>query len=74
MTHRDLFIDKIVAGGSNGLPIILPDDPTTKEDMPAFLKGKDLGEYCEDTTEDVRKVIEEVYRLMIPKIRQRYNI
>jgi hypothetical protein len=47
LTHRDLFISNITwAQGSNALPITLPDDPQTIKDAPAYLKGKDLGEYC----------------------------
>jgi hypothetical protein len=45
MTHTDLFVTKIVmVVGSPRLPITLPDVPQTTENMPAFLKGKDLGE------------------------------
>jgi hypothetical protein len=56
------------------LPIQLPDDPSTTEDMPAYSKKIDLGEYCEKTKEDVRKVIEGIYPLIIERIRRKYHL
>jgi hypothetical protein len=73
MVHRDFTIFQFLIGG-NALKIKLPDDPSTTADMPAYSKNIDVAQYCDDTQRRVLQVIEEVYRFITPKIRQRYGI
>jgi hypothetical protein len=42
--------------------------------MPAYSKNLDLREYCQKTTENVRKVIEDVYPLIEKRLRDTYGI
>jgi hypothetical protein len=67
----------VTVGGNNGggtLRIRLPDDPEIRNPgANDYLRNLELRQYCEDTREDVRKVIEEIYPRITPKIKQRYG-
>jgi hypothetical protein len=73
MAHRNLTIFQIISGG-NTVKIKIPDDPNTTDEMPAYSKNLDLREYCQKTTENVRKVIEDVYHLIEKRLRDTYGI
>jgi hypothetical protein len=77
MAHRNLTIFQqpmVVGGTGNGLIIKIPDDPSTTADMPSYSKNIDLAQYCDDTQRKVLGVIEYVYPLIKPRIKQRYGI
>jgi hypothetical protein len=79
VTHRHFPVWNlgITVGGENGggtLRINLPDNPENmKPGAGDYLQNLELRQYCQDTRENVRVVVEEVYRLITPRIKQRYS-
>jgi hypothetical protein len=68
----------VINVGNGGTPfkMKLPDDPEEKDPDPTcgYLKNLELLQYCEGIREDVRKVIEDTYPFIEPKIKDRYGI
>ena len=75
MTHRNLTIFKqVIVVGRVELFVKIPDDPSSRDDMPSYSENIDLAQYCDDIRKKVLEVIENICPLIKPRIKQRYGI